>query len=179
MDGVDSVHQLLKKTAYDTKLLEPSTSSHFVGNGDCKLVDGFTRQILGRLCPQSVMVKLWEFMQPLRRMVLLVVRGRKADAFRDSLFLFSPKHNASIPPLSISDNVELSYLMNSKSPIIPGLNADSSQVLGVTHHLHSANVSKVYVSYGPCKSRVFKKSMLDRLSLLFTENSLVFECVAW
>merc|ERR1719397_1767058 len=65
----------------------------------------------------------------------------------------------------------MSYLVNSKSSIVEGLQSDAEGVLGISHHLHAEECGKVYLSYGAHKSRVFKDGILERLKHVFNVNN--------
>eukprot|EP01083_Nonionella_stella_P090595 253081_1 len=101
-----------------------------------------------------------------QRFVMLIVRGNKDDSNDDTVYIFKPTLNNSIPANAISDSVELTWLLNSKAPIVPGLSPNDEGVLGFTHHLHSRECNKVYLSYGDHKSRVFKHDLLTKLKTL-------------
>ena len=105
-----------------------------------------------------------------QRLILLVVRRNVADSADDTVYIFKPKENGSIPPGPVSDHVDLTYLLRTKSDIVPGLAWNAEGVLGLSHHLHSAESNKVYLSYGQHKSRVFKRSLLQRLSVLVSDG---------
>ena len=65
-----------------------------------------------------------------RRYIILIVRGNRYDAESDTVYFFRPQECNKILKQSISDHIELSYLMNSKSPIIERLQSDAEGVLG-------------------------------------------------
>ena len=72
-----------------------------------------------------------------QRFILLVVRGNHDDADNDTLYIYRPAVANQIAPDFVSDHVEMSYLVNSKSPIVEGLQSDAEGVLGISHHLHA------------------------------------------
>eukprot|EP01084_Bolivina_argentea_P038804 71740_1 len=99
-----------------------------------------------------------------QRFIMLIVRGNVEDASDDTIYVFKPIENDSIPPVDvISDYVELVWLSNSKSDVVPGLPSNAEGVLGFTHHLHSSECTKTYLSYVDYKSRVLKENLLNRL----------------
>ena len=76
-----------------------------------------------------------------QRFILLVIRGNRDDADIDTLYVYRPAVAKEIAPEHVSDHVELSYLVNSKAPIVEGLPSDSEGVLGLCHHLHAEGIS--------------------------------------
>jgi len=106
-----------------------------------------------------------------QRFILLVVRGNRDDADRDTLYVFRPEMASEIAPPHVSEFVEMSYLVNSTRPIVDGLDSDAEGVLGFCHHLHAQECGKVYLSYGAHKSRVFKNGFMERLRPLFDEKN--------
>ncbi len=102
-----------------------------------------------------------------QRFIMLIVRGNEDYSINDTIYVFKPNINNLIIDKHVSDYVELMYLLNSKSMIIPGSMPDDMGVLGFTHHLHVIDCNKVYISYGNYKSRVFKNNMLDKIKYLF------------
>eukprot|EP01084_Bolivina_argentea_P236281 397326_1 len=71
-----------------------------------------------------------------QRIIMLIVRENEDNSCLDTIYIYKPNNNNSIPPKHISDNVELTYLLNSKSLIINGLSSTDTGVLGITYHLH-------------------------------------------
>ncbi len=93
--------------------------------------------------------------------VYRLIRDAELLMVRDNM-----DHNF-IVDIHISDYVELTYLSNSKSMIVPGSIPSDAGVLGFTHHLLEFNFNRIYASYGNCKSRVFNNNILNELKFLF------------
>merc|ERR1719461_1594217 len=98
-----------------------------------------------------------------QRFTLLIVRKNKNTSNNDSMYIIKTKMDTDSIPVSLcSDYTELHFLLNAKRSILSGLSS-AKGVLGLSHHLHAVNDSKVYLSYGHHKGRVSASNMVQKL----------------
>eukprot|EP01084_Bolivina_argentea_P044558 81981_1 len=90
-----------------------------------------------------------------QRFIMLIVRGNNDDIINATIYALNFTRNK-----RMSDYVELMYLLNSKSMIVPGLSPCDACLLGL-------DCNAVYISYGNYKSRVFKNDILNKLKSVF------------
>merc|ERR1712130_118551 len=96
-----------------------------------------------------------------QRFVMLIVRGNDDDSKNDSMYIMKPKYKNSIP--TNSELCDIPYLRNSQSDIVRGLSSSADGVLGFTHHWHSYDSNKVFLSYGRFKEMVTKSTIVKKL----------------
>eukprot|EP01084_Bolivina_argentea_P262256 443437_1 len=114
--------------------------------------------------------------QPCDRYTMIIFRGNINNLHKDIAYIW--KCNRSLPPYFITDYSELVFLAHAKQMQETIQNnlvctSNNENILGIHYHLHSYDVNKMYISYGPFKQRIVKQEgMLSKLLVLFNNSNI-------
>eukprot|EP01084_Bolivina_argentea_P196874 337472_1 len=116
-----------------------------------------------------------ELLRKFHRCVILVMYNNN---IKDNIvYIFCPLENNLLPP-QICNYTEIPWICNTKSNVLPDVNLNQHNPLGLSIHIHRNNdkqseqTARVYLSYGSYGCRVFKYNLRDVLSVIGVENEI-------
>eukprot|EP01083_Nonionella_stella_P071186 191073_1 len=93
-----------------------------------------------------------------KRCVLCILPNRKG-------YIFEPLTNHSVHP-DICHYTEMPWICNTKADIFPDLNSKDVNSICISLHRHESKTERVYLSYGPYCTRVYKRNLISILKIL-------------